>query len=243
MASARMRAGLRCGVIVGAALAMAGCPKPIRPPAQTIPEAPAAAPAPQPGVRGATVYQVNPADSEVHILVYRGGTLARLGHNHVVTVTSLEGRIWTHSSLAQSGFDLRFPVADLVVDDPAARAAAGSDFPASVPQRDREGTRRNMLRAETLDAAQYPNITLRSVSIGGTAQQPQVIARITIKDREHDVELAPAVRIDGARLEVSGELTFRQTDFGIKPFTAALGALEVQDQLRVTFKVRADRRN
>lgn len=238
-----MRAGLRCLVIAGTTLLMTGCPKPVIPPEKPVPQVSPAAPVPRADLREVTSYEVNPAGSVVHILVYRGGTLARLGHNHVMTVKSLHGRIWTHSSPAKSGFDISFPVAELMVDDPAARAAAGSDFSAQVSQSDRDGTRRNMLRAETLDAERYPEIRLVSVSVGGTMQQPQLVARITIKGRHHDVEVSPAVEIESNRLKASGEFAIRQTDFGIKPFTAALGALEVQDELRVRFSVLADRKS
>jgi hypothetical protein len=50
--------------------------------------------------------------------------------------------------------------------------------------------------------------------------------------------LVPAtVREDGGRLTASGEFAIKQTDFGITPFTVALGALQVLDQLRIKFSV------
>ncbi|MFL6575434.1 MAG: YceI family protein [Povalibacter sp.] len=225
-------------IVVGAAL-LAGCPKTTRPPApqpETLP------PVPGTSVQGATVYEVNPQASKVHILVFKGGTLARFGHNHVMSVQGLHGRIWSHASLAKSGFDLAFAVADLVVDDPAARQEAGSDFPAEIPEKDREGTRKNMLRPEVLDAEQHPEITLQSVSIAGSVQHPTVTARITIRGASHDVELSPSVRVEGARFTATGEFDLQQTDFGIKPFSAALGALEVQDRLHVKFNVVAEKK-
>jgi polyisoprenoid-binding protein YceI len=222
-------------------LLLTACPQTTRPPAG--PETPAVPTQPAADLRGATIYEVNPTASVVHILVYRGGTLARFGHNHVMTVQSLQGRIWSHPTATKSGFDLTFPVAQMIVDDPAARQAAGSDFPAEVPQADRDGTRKNMLRAETLDAEHYPNITLKSVRSGGTAQQPQFTARITIRGNSHDVMIAPTIKIEGASLTASGEFDIQQTDFGIKPFSAALGALEVQDKLHIKFNVVAQKKD
>ncbi len=226
----------RALMLVATAGFLTACPKPVRPPPAPVPSAPTA-----PAVRDATVYEVNPQDSTLHILVYRGGALARLGHNHVMSVRGLQGRIWTHATPAKSGFDVSFAVAQMVVDDPAARRAAGSDFPPDVPEADREGTRRNMLRAEVLDAGRYPTIALKSVTVAGSLQNPQITARVTIRNVSRDVELRSSVRIDADRLTASGELDLLQSDFGIKPFAAALGALTVQDRLHMKFNVVAKR--
>ena len=42
-------------------------------------------------------------------------------------------------------------------------------------------------------------------------------------------------------LHATGTLRLRQTDFGIDPFSVLGGALTVQDELALTFEVRADR--
>lgn len=192
-------------------------------------------------VSGATVYAVDAAASNVAILVYRGGTLARLGHNHVMTSQSVQGSLWLHPALARSGFELSFPVDELVVDDPAGRRAAGSEFPPEIPQADRDGTRRNMLRAEVLDGANYPTVKLRSVSLAGTQQAPSIITRITIKQISRDITVPATVRIEGSRVTASGEFDIEQSAFGITPFSIGLGALTVQDRLRVKFRIVAVR--
>jgi hypothetical protein len=48
--------------------------------------------------------------------------------------------------------------------------------------------------------------------------------------------------VNGDRLTASGEFEILQTDFGIKPFSVALGALEVKDRLLVRFKLVASQR-
>jgi polyisoprenoid-binding protein YceI len=229
----------RTATILGLACLLTACPKATRPPA---PEKPALPPTPAVDLRGAVIYEVNPQASVVHILVYRGGTLARLGHNHVMTAQDLSGRVWVNPTLAKSGFRFSFPVASMIVDEPDARRAAGGDFPPEIPQADRDGTRKNMLRAEVLDAEHYPNITLESVRVAGSLQAPELTARITIKDASRDVPVNATLKIEGSALTATGEFDIQQTDFGIKPFSAALGALEVQDRLKVKFSVVAEKR-
>jgi polyisoprenoid-binding protein YceI len=188
------------------------------------------------------VYAVSSQSSQLAIYVYRGGRFSKLGHNHVMTSPNLAGRVWVHPEFARSGFELSFPVAQLVVDDADARRAAGSDFPPDIPQSDKDGTRRNMLKPEVLDGEHYPEVKLRSAKVGGTLEAPQVTAHITIKETSRDVEVPVKIEVAGAKLTASGEFDILQTDFGMKPFSVALGALEVQDKLHIKFKVVAEKK-
>jgi hypothetical protein len=206
-----------------------------------VPPAPAPT-APAADTRGATVYEVSPQGSQLSIYVFRGGKFSRLGHNHVLTSQHLGGRVWVHPQFARSGFELSFPVAQLVVDDPEARRAAGSDFPPDIPQSDKDGTRKNMLRPEVLDGERYPEVKLHAAKVGGTLEAPQVTASITIKEASSEVEVPVKLAIAGTKLTASGEFDVLQTQFGMKPFSVALGALEVQDRLHIKFTVVAEKR-
>jgi polyisoprenoid-binding protein YceI len=193
-------------------------------------------------MRGAAVYEVSPQSSQLAIYVFRGGKFSRLGHNHVMTSRDLTGRAWVHPQFARSGFELSFPVAQLVVDDAEARRAAGADFPPDIPQSDKDGTRKNMLKPEALDAERYPQVKLRSAKVGGTLEAPQVTAQITIKDQSREVEVPVKLAVTGEQLTASGEFDILQTEFGMKPFSVALGALEVQDRLHIKFKIVAEKK-
>jgi len=228
----------RVGGLICLSLLLAACPRPVRPPAP----APTVPPTPAADTRGATVYEVNPRSSQLSILVFRGGKFSRLGHNHVMTSQDVSGRVWVHPEFPRSGFELSFPVAQLVVDDAEARRAAGGDFPPDIPQSDKDGTRKNMLKPEVLDGEHYPQVKLQAAKVGGTLQAPQVTARITIKDATREVEVPVQVAIEGAKLSASGEFDILQTEFGIKPFSVALGALEVQDRLHIKFRIVAEKR-
>jgi hypothetical protein len=233
-----MRELTRVGGLLCLSLLLAACPRPVRPPAPvpTVPPTPAPS---APDTRGATVYEVDSRSSQLNILVFRGGKLSRLGHNHVMTSRDVSGRAWVHPEFARSGFELSFPVMQLVVDDPQARRAAGSDFPPDIPQSDKDGTRKNMLKPELLDGDSYPEVKVRSAKVGGTLQAPQLTARITIKDVSRDVQVPVKMAVEGGKLTASGEFDILQTEFGIKPFSVALGALEVQDKLHIKFTIMA----
>lgn len=216
---------------------IASCAKPTRapPPREQVPALEAV------DTRGADMYAVSSQASELHILVYRGGTLARLGHNHVVSSVSIEGRVWLHPQFERSGFELTVPVQSLVVDDPEARQAQGEDFPPGIAPKDIEGTRKNMLGPEVLEAERYPTVTLRSAKVSGSLEAPRITARITIKGVSRDLDVPVQIAVEDSTLNARGAFDILQTQFGMTPFSIALGALAVQDRLRVEFDIVAMR--
>lgn len=217
-------------------LELVGCTNPARP--ITAPPATTHAAA---DTRGAAVYAVDAEKSTLAILVYRAGTLARLGHNHVMTANKLAGQAWIHPQFEKSGFDISFQVADLVVDDADARRAAGSEFPPEIPQSDKDATRTNMLKPEVLDAQQFPEIRVQATRVQGSTDAPKIVAGITIKGVRREVEIPITLTVEPARLSAHGEFDILQSEFGIKPFSVGLGTLQVQDRLHVRFSIFAQR--
>ena len=190
---------------------------------------------------GATVYTIDPDLSSVTLRVYRAGRLAKLGHNHVITSANETGHVWTSGTPANSGFDVRVAVTEFVVNDPAARAAAGPDFPGELPEAAREGTRNNMLRAEVLDGQHYPEIVVRADSLGGTWDQPTVAARVTLKDQTRSIDVPLGIVRTDEAIVARGAFRILQSDFGITPFSIGGGAIAVADAVDVSFEIRAAR--
>ena len=207
------------------------------------PTTPAVAPADTVASAGAVRYEVDGAASRVHVLVYRGGAMARLGHNHVVSSRSLSGVLYLHEDIARSRIVLNLPVPSLIVDDPQSRLLEGPDFAAAVPEDAREGTRLNLQRPQVLDGERYPVIALESAAVSGSREHPTLLVRVTLKGVTRDVTVPATVREQGDRLVAEGEFAILQSDFGIAPFSVALGALQVQDRLRVTFSIACRRQN
>src|SRR5207247_3352397 len=78
---------------------------------------------------GAPRYRVDPQASEMRLLIYRDGPLARFGHNHVV-VGRVHGEIRAGDAAPASGFRLEVPVDSFALDTRAARAEAVCGFSA-----------------------------------------------------------------------------------------------------------------
>jgi polyisoprenoid-binding protein YceI len=188
---------------------------------------------------GTRALPVDPQRTVVTVIVRRGGPLARLGHDHVITSADEVGTVWLGSTPADSSFELTLPVARFDVDLPAMRAVAGPEFAAPVPDEARAGTRRNMLRPEVLDGERFPAITLRSSAASGTWPQPIVRVAVTLKGVERAQEIPVVVERDASGVIARGELRLNQTDFGITPFAVAGGAIQVADTLEIRFEITA----
>jgi polyisoprenoid-binding protein YceI len=229
--------GSRLVVASAVLLGLSGCqtsPRPAEspPPAQVTSEQ-TAIPA------GAHEYKVIAEESLLQILVYRGGAMARLGHNHVIASHHLGGSAYLTDDLAQTRFDITFPVNELTVDEPEMRAAAGADFPPGVPQSARDGTRGNLLSAALLDGAEFPEIRLRATAVIPAGENFAVDVEITLKDQIFHARVPLQVKRNEGAISASGEFPLKQSELGLKPFSAAMGALLVIDEMRVRFDVTA----
>jgi polyisoprenoid-binding protein YceI len=217
---------------------IAGCashpPPPVAPPAEASPETPV----PHVG----TPYDVVARESLLMILVYRGGTLASAGHNHVIASHDLSGTIYVPADPLRASFELHLPVATLTVDEATLRAEQRSaDFPPDVSEGAKAGTQHNMLGPALLDAEHSPEIVLRALraATGAGADPASVLAQVqcTVRGQAHTLTVPVHYQRRDRELVVSGELPLKQSDLGLTPFSALLGALQVQDEMRVSFRI------
>jgi hypothetical protein len=229
-------------LLVAAVVLLAGCrapgPQEAQPGSGAGGGPPAARePAPPTPPRGMPTYRIDPAQSELRVLVYRAGTMAKLGHDHVIENHALTGWVGLAPGAAAASFYLAVPVAAFVIDDESARLAAGPEFGEPVDAEAKEGTRRNMLGPALLDAEHHALIALRSVAFQGA--EPHLVATVEIDVAGHGSRLTIPVDVvrGDRRLTATVECPVRQTDLGLTPFSVMLGALRVADQINVRLKV------
>jgi polyisoprenoid-binding protein YceI len=218
-------------VLWGLAACQTSPPVAETPPTAPAPVAPSAPPA------GAQEYAVVADESLLQILVYRGGAMARLGHNHVIASHQLSGTVYVTGDPRETRFDISVPVNELTIDEPAMREMAGTDFPPGVPQTARDGTRKNMLSEPLLDGEKYPTIRLRATDVVAAGEGFDVGVEITIKDQVRSVRVPVTLERKEGALVARGEFPLKQSELGLKPFSVAAGALVVLDEMRIHFEV------
>jgi polyisoprenoid-binding protein YceI len=182
-------------------------------------------------------YQIDSSESELRLLVYRAGPLANLGHNHVMVNRRVTGLVQIGANMSSSSFSLKVPVDDFVVDDAQARREEGGDFPGEIPEDARSGTRRNMLGPALLNAAEYPAITVTCTAIDDTAGVLTAYLKISVAGQEANVSAPFTLKSDPHHLTATGSIELRQTAIGLKPYSLMRGALQVQDAVRLKFKI------
>src|SRR5687767_4346970 len=175
--------------------------------------------------------RIDPAATSVIVHVGRAGLFRFAGHDHEVAAPGVEGRISLDSSdPSRSRVAVQF--------DAKALKVTGRGEPAG----DVAEVQRTMLSERVLDAARYPTIAFESDQVSvqkrsGDGFTIRVDGRLTLHGVTRPASASVVVRLDGNRLTARGQATVRQSDFGIRPVTAAGGTVRVKDEVDVTFSV------
>jgi polyisoprenoid-binding protein YceI len=178
------------------------------------------------------VFRIDPARSLVVIEARRGGSLARIGHDHVVASHDVRGYVAPEGGRS----DLYVDLARLVVDEQPLRDDAGFDTHPS--QEDIDGTRKNMLKV--LRAERYP-FALVGVTRAAKASDSKMNVSITLHGMNRAYPIPLQIDTTADEIKVTGHLVLNQTDFGIVPLSILGGAIQVQDEVRMRFDIRARR--
>jgi hypothetical protein len=200
---------------------------------------PAAAASALPAAGEVRVYTVDPAGTEIYWRIYRAGPAARFGHNHVISAGELEGSVRLTSELAAAEWELRIPVAGLVVDDAAIRARHGEDFESAPSEDDKAGTRDNMLADRVLNGAAFPEIRLAGAGVEGPLENALLPVAIEILGRTIERSFPATIAIGADSLTVTGEYRLSHEDLGLDPFTALGGMMAVGEDIDFTYRIRA----
>lgn len=197
---------------------------------------------PFPGQAG-TRFRVLPVESIVKITVFRGGKLARLGHNHVITSRQLGGEVLLAKELTGSRASLYLPVASLVVDDPVHRHEAGEGFEYPLSQQDREATRANMLGERLLNAVAHPYILIQVLGLQEAEQGLSATIQLTVLDAPLIKQVPVAFSQAECVLSVTSSFELRHAELGLEAFSVLGGALQVQEMIQVSVEVLARSRS
>lgn len=186
-------------------------------------------------------FRVDSDASWLRVLAYPDGPLRRFGHHHVISHHGITGTVMIAPNPLESTIMLELAVADLEVDDPALRALEGEDFKKEIKQKDKDGTRRNMLGERQLQGEQFPTIRIQSQSIEGDMPDVNIVATVTIKGMEQTVTFPASIELTDDTFVARGQLEITHGELGLSPFTAAGGALAVRDLLVLKYEISGTR--
>ena len=195
-------------------------------------------------------YKILRAQSVFVIVTHKGGFAAGAAHNHVVAASGYKARFeLEESNPLLSRFQMELATEDLVVDDPEQRqkwyprleALAILDEPFNeLSEKDRAKIRETMLSKKQLDASAFPEITARveevvaqSSTLGNVELPYRVMLRLNVHGQEVVKSVAARYERDGEKVLIEAVGVFRFEDFGIKPYSALLGAVKNKNEFHI----------
>jgi hypothetical protein len=183
-----------------------------------------------------SVFKVDSLQSDVMITVRRGGLMAKLGHDHIVSSRQLQGFILMDQDNQRCHADFYIPVHLMEVDNPQLRAQAQMQTTPS--DKDIAGTRINMLKS--INAKQFPFVQLRSADCSEIFTTSSVAIEIQLHGVTRNQQIDFNWHRDKAGvLTAQSTFSLLQTDFNIAPFSIMNGLIKVEDKLEIDVQLTA----
>lgn len=170
-------------------------------------------------------YLVGPQSGRLLVKTTRTGLGAKAGHDLTIEVTRWRGNVVVDAA-SPAGSSVS---AEVDVDSLEVREGTGGVKP--LTDSDRADIRK-MLR-KILNSGRYPAITFASSRVSGTAESFRIDGDLTIAGVTQPVTLEGRLAADRAR----GSAVVVQSRWGIRPYSAFLGALKLRDEVEVQFDV------
>jgi len=168
-------------------------------------------------------YTLGPEDGTLAVRTERTGAAAMAGHNLLLHVTAWQATLTVADEASASTVKLTADSASLqVIEGTGGMQALGDDDKAEIQK--------------TIDdeVLKRQPITFRSTSVAASGAGLRVEGELTLRGATAPIAFDLAVA-DG---RVKGGARIKQTDWGIKPYSALFGALKVHDDVVVSLQPR-----
>ena len=168
------------------------------------------------------------ADSaEVRIFTYKEGLLSAVAHDLQLEVTRFEIQVADDRSIVATFEPGSIRVLDAMID--------GRLSPGTLSAKDKEKIQGNIVK-DVIPVRKHSEVRFESSEVREVGAGWEIRGKLTLAGRTRDITV-PVHRDDGSWV---GEVSLHQPDWGIKPYSAMLGALKIQPGVRVRVSVPAD---
>lgn len=176
-------------------------------------------------------YTIVPSESSFWVFVGKSGLFSALAHDHEIGVKSFSGRVVVPAAGASGGsLEMDVDAPSLVVLD-------------KKPSEEDKKKIFNSMHNEVLESAKYQKITFKSVSVsdvkqtGNDAYSFVVNGDLTLRGVTKRIAVLVAATVTPQELRATGKYTLKQTDYGIKPYSAAGGTIKVKNEVVINFNI------
>jgi polyisoprenoid-binding protein YceI len=161
------------------------------------------------------IYELGPDNGTLAVRTSRTGTVAKAGHDLLIHVTKWTGKLETGDA----------PSVALDADATSLKVREGTGGMMALD----DGDLANIEQTIDDDVLKRQDISFRSTRVEETADGLSVTGDLTLRGTTRPVAFDLGVA-DG---RVRGTAVVKQTEWGMKPYTALFGALKVADEVRV----------
>lgn len=173
-------------------------------------------------------YRLGSPQGRLLLRTYRTGLGSRIGHDLTIEVTDWDGTGRLNpDDPARSEVTVR-----VIVDSLEVREGAGGLKPLT------DGDRAEIMKRvqdKILKTRAHPEITFEASGFSGTPADLRVEGYLTIIGVRRPVTLRATVREQDQPPRVNGHAQIVQSDWGIKPYSALFGALQLRDAVDIEF--------
>jgi polyisoprenoid-binding protein YceI len=175
-------------------------------------------------------YAIGPATGALMVHTGRTGFGAVAGHDLVIEVTRWGGTARIDAERIEAS------VVEVVVDATSleVREGKGGAVPLLASNKSEIAKTINKL----LSTKTHPEMRFRSTAVARTADGFTVHGDLTIAGATRPAELTVSIDVLSGQPRGTVTTTVVQSDFGVKPYSAMLGALRVRDAVEVRAEVR-----
>jgi polyisoprenoid-binding protein YceI len=176
-------------------------------------------------------YLIDSTMSRFTVRAFAAGLFSSLGRNPTIEIRSYTGEAeFISKNLQQASVRISVQSASLEVTD-------------DISEKDRAEIESKM-KQEVLETSSYPEIVFESSLIspnkmGENQYTVNVSGKLTLHGVTRNETIYAQVSLTGDTLRAYGELSLKQTDYGIKPVSVAGGTLKVKDEVKLSFDVTA----
>ena len=163
------------------------------------------------------------------IFTYKEGILSSLAHDLRINVTSFTITVGGKDHFLEAFVDTRSLRVDCAMEN-------GRERPDLLSARDRKDIDKNIIR-DVLHTDKYPDSILLSSSVKKEGENYLVNADITLTGRRQEISFE--VRKEDRKL-YAADVRLHLPDFGIKPFSALLGAIKIKPDILVYIEIPTD---
>lgn len=169
-------------------------------------------------------YTVQSPQTQLDVLVKYDRTAIVRGHDHVIQTRQSSGTIvWAPNNPSLCKVDLSFPVESLQVDPPGSRERHSLNGTTS--ENDKKTIKRNMLGKTQLQAEQFHEIRYTAKTCVAKGSTIQVTGDLTLRGQTKTVTSLLKIAVTDGTFTAKGQFRATHDDFGMKPYTALMGAL------------------